>query len=313
MSINEEYIEPKLRAAVRINEILGYQVVYHVAGILKINGKIIDKYDSILENNKQLLYEKPDSSQSSLDMIFDFNISKKALDEINLYRKQAHNKKREVKFTIEFYVEYMASPINTYNMREGNVSKYLLSTPDYDKSLILKLSSEHFTVEHTINSSDWLLNFAPKLGAGEYEMIELPKLNIDNSDKNFKSALEHLETAKKELYELRIGSSQTALRNSIKAFNKALMGLGYAAKDEKGHDKADYAKIFSNNNMSQLADSLQKWLYGTSSRGSESTAPHVGIQIEGYEVESMIFIAYSLYKMVFERLKNDEISGGGLN
>ena len=351
MSINEEYIEPKIRAAVRINGITERQVVYHATGFLGINGKIIDKCDFLLQN-EQYLNPKSDKNKnlSSVDITFDFNISKKALNEINLYRKQEFNKKKEVKFTIKVYLGVVEANIVISHIREiafghphtkpynpadlpsisngvaelKNVMRQkttdvsalyyvydndyspdrsdmdILSADNDNNRSLLKFLNIYFNNEYVINSSDWLLDFSPKLGAGEYEIIELPKLKIDNSNTNFKNSLNYLETAKEKLYALETGSAQTALRNSIKAFNEALMGLGYATKDEKGKRKADYAKIFSNNNISQLADSLQKWLYGTASRGPEAMAPHASdVQIEGYEVEPMISMAYSLYKILW--------------
>ena len=55
---------------------------------------------------------------------------------------------------------------------------------------------------------------------------------------------------------------------------------------------------------------LQKNLYSSSSRGEDSAASHMGNSIEGYEIESMIFMTYSLYKMVFEKLREKEESEG---
>lgn len=194
-----------------------------------------------------------------------------------------------------------------------NDMNILSATRDLGKSL-LKLTYENLEYDYKIDAYKWLLEFAPKLGAGEYEIIELPKLKMDGVDEAFKQSLEYLETARKELYTLNTGAAQSALRNSIVAFNEALINLGYKTKNSNGNDIPDYKKVFNDNkDIESLAYNLQHNLHGASSRGDDPTSPHVGEHsIDGYEVESMIFMAYSLYKMVFQRLKEAGDAGAKL-
>ncbi len=364
IGVEERYIEPKIRVGIRINMIQAWQVIYHATGALKINEKIIDK-SGYLAKIDQYLYTTLQKRENipSLDIEFDFNISKKALNEIDLYRRKESNKKKCVEFTIEVHLDIIESNIVISHIREIRFGPYnnsykpdqlpsiskgvqellavhksepmdvsalyyvqgdnyipprndmnILSANNNDRSL-LKLSHLDLTVNHIVSSLDWLMDFAPKLGAGEYEIIEIPKLKADSSNNKFKKSLDNLETAKKKLYELEIGSAQAALRNSVKSFNEALIDLGYVKTNKDGMNEPDYTKIFKNNNISQLADSLQSKLYGAASRGPEATAPHAASEtlIEGYEVESMISMVYFLYKMVFERLKEDEGLRGGLD
>ena len=106
-----------------------------------------------------------------------------------------------------------------------------------------------------------------------------------------------LDKAKDKLYkDLDIGASLTTLRNSLKKFLEFVDGQGR------------FEKLFQDNkNISDLADVLQKKLYGAASRSEDSSAPHAGgANVEGYEVESMIFMAYSLYKMTFDRINRNK-------
>ncbi len=74
-----------------------------------------------------------------------------------------------------------------------------------------------------------------------------------------------------------------------------------------------YSAVFPNNkNFQTLAGNLQKNLHDASSRSDKSTTPHADskTEVDGYEVEAMIFMAYSLYKMAFERIRSsDEVVG----
>ena len=173
----------------------------------------------------------------------------------------------------------------------------------------ISIKIEKKKLEHVIKSSDWVHDFLPKLGIGEYEIIEIPKIKPESNENLFKDSLSKLETAKNELYILNIGSSMAALRNSLKSFSDNLINLGYGKKNEKGKSVVDYQNIYGdNNNIALLAQDLQQRLYGASSSLNDDTAAHSRQThiMDGYEAESMIFMAYSLYKMVFEKLKGEE-------
>ena len=226
------------------------------------------------------------------------------LNQTNIIKKSIGADSDDVSFLLYAY------PRSRYGQNRTNLR--LLSADDNWAYIAVK----HITkvLDITIKASDWVHDFLPGLGIGEYEVIEIPKLKMDDVYDVFKQSLEYLETAQKELYAIHTGPAQSALRNSIKAFNEALIKMGYKTKNSKGNYIADYKKVFNDNkNIAALADSLQNKLYGTSSRSSDPTSPHAdGYSIEGYEVESMIFMAYSLYKMVFQKLKEGADAGGNL-
>jgi len=161
----------------------------------------------------------------------------------------------------------------------------------------LSIKTEQKNIPYTIKSSDWVHDFLPKLGIGEYEIIEVPKL--EETDE-IKDILGDLDTARNKLYnDLDIGASLTSLRNSLKIFLEFVKNRG------------GFEKLFDdNNNIIELDKNLQERLYGATSRSEESTSSHKGgAKVEGYEAESMIFMAYSLYKMVFDKIKSNETRG----
>lgn len=154
----------------------------------------------------------------------------------------------------------------------------------------LSIKTEKIVLEGPIKSSDWVHDFLPKLGLGQYEIIEVPRIETAGV---LGDILKMLDEARDKLYKsLDIGASLTSLRNSLKKFLDFVDNLG------------GFKELFQDNkNISGLAEALQGNLYGASSRAKESSAPHAGGAIvEGYEVESMIFMAYSLYKMTFDRI-----------
>ena len=147
-----------------------------------------------------------------------------------------------------------------------------------------------------IKASDWVHDFLPGLGVGEYELIEMPK--IDGGQEDLKDAFDMLNEAKRKLYgDLDIGACLTILRNSLKKFNDFI------------GEKGGFEKLFDDNkNIINLAKDLQTKLHGATSRSQDSTAAHAGgANVEGYEAESIIFMAYSLYKLVIDRVKSRRV------
>ena len=158
----------------------------------------------------------------------------------------------------------------------------------------LSVKTEKIVLEAPIKSSDWVHDFLPKLGMGQYEIIEIPRVETAGG---FGDILTMLGEAKDKLYkDLDIGASLTILRNSLIKFLEFVNSQGR------------FEKLFQDNkNISDLADVLQKKLYGAASRSEDSSAPHAGgANVEGYEVESMIFMAYSLYKMTFDKINRNK-------
>ncbi len=198
---------------------------------------------------------------------------------------------------ISFLLYVYPSQIGTYYQNRDNLN--LISSSGFgpnDGYLTIKTEKKSF--EEAIRSSDWIHDFLPKLGLGQYEITEIPRVETAGA---LGDILKMLDEAKDKLYTgLDIGASLTILRNSLKKFLEFVNSQG-------GLDK-----LFDDNkNISDLVDALQKKLYGAASRSEDSSAPHAGgANVEGYEAESMIFMVYSLYKMTFDGINSNNNKGG---
>ena len=195
--------------------------------------------------------------------------------------------------SISFLLYVSPNHLGTYQQNRNNLN--LISTNGSGLNAgYLSVKTEKIVLEAPIKSSDWVHDFLPKLGLGQYEIIEIPRVETAGDSGGI---LTMLDKAKGKLYkDLDIGASLTTLRNSLKKFLEFVDGQGR------------FEKLFQDNkNISDLADVLQKKLYGAASRSEDSSAPHAGgANVEGYEVESMIFMAYSLYKMTFDRINRNK-------
>ena len=180
-------------------------------------------------------------------------------------------------------------------------SKFWQQNPNLN-ILSARADYSYITIRHitkvldiTIKGSDWVHDFLPILGMGEYEVIEIPRIN---EIEELRDIMGMLNKAKQKLYvDLDIGASLTSLRNSLVKFEEFVSNNG-------GFDKL----FKDNNNIIDLARNMQQKLHGAASRSEDSTASHTGgAKVEGYEAESMIFMAYSLYKLVNDRIKSNRV------
>lgn len=172
---------------------------------------------------------------------------------------------------------------------------------------IMALKTVVFNKNHIIDSQTWILEFAPNLEAGECEIVELPKIKLEAKGNRYKNALDLLGTSKENLYKLNNAVALSTLRDSIDKFNIELKRgkyiKEYEEKEKKG--KYNYSPLFDDNNkVKSLAENLQRKINDVCSRSEEAGVAHqdTDYQIEGYEIESMISMTYSLYKMVFQKI-----------
>ncbi len=312
--VDVEFFNPILMIRMKFEYFSGYEALIGASGYLIYEDKIIGKLQ--LKADLQLTYNinAKDATSNEINgshsLFFDCELSQKLLKYINDKRKDEKNGDVILKLKISLsYLETEAQIISSPNQQKvatpmGFQALYVGSGNTY-----LRTGVYPFRFEIRISASDWINDYAPKLGLGEYEIIEIPRLNTVSIKEKFSNSLSALEESRKHMYSLNNGSAMSSLRNSFREFNEALVNIGY--KEENGKINVDYGKIFDNNkNIKNIVETLQKNLHGSSSRGKDSPAPHMGNPVEGYEIESMIFMTYSLYKMVFEKLREKEESEG---
>ncbi len=344
LSVDESCFYPAIKARFELKYNLSQEALINLFGNLSFHGKSIGR----LEPNGMLSQEfkigPTDSNRNygykNLEIDLTCTLDKKIISHMNDARRSSA--KGDVDLSIEMgltylrneaYVSYIEEyPLNdsifpgnfkaaiekrwpnpykdvsvllyAYPTQPGTYSQYrtnlnlISSTGLGPNDGYLTIKTEKITLETTIKSSDWIHDFLPKLGIGEYEIIEIPKVKETN---DLSVILQRLEDAKDKLYkDLDIGASLASLRNSIREFKEFVKGKG------------EFEKLFDdNNNIKVLTKTLQENLYGAASRSEDSTSAHAGgAKVEGYEAESMIFMTYALYKMVFDRIKSKDDRGG---
>ena len=310
------------------------EALLNAYGKLKYDGKVIGHLE--LDTHNIEFYIKPSdpykrvNSEGEANLSFIIELDAKIINIINNARKK--DSKGDVLLKVEITTVYLLNQMTVTFVREYKANNWTFSE-EQKKSILKSIGADkddasfllysypwsqywqsnpylnllsagkdnaYVAVRHitkvldiTIKASDWMNDFLPGLRIGEYEIIEIPKIN---ETEDLTDIMSMLNTAKQKLYrDLDIGASLTSLRNSLTKFNEFVKEYG------------EFDKLFNDNpNISNLAKELQKMLYGAASRSQDSTTSHAGgVNVEGYEVESMILMAYSLYKLIVDRIKSN--------
>ena len=273
IEVDKDYSIPALKLNTSWKYGNNWEALLNTYGRLKFKGKVIGRLELAPTIDYQFVIKplnppQQDDTDNSVLLSFTCVLDANTINILNTARKS------ESKGDVLLQAEITIVPLITQN-------GYMLIM--HRKSV--------FNI--AIKASDWFHDFLPGLGVGEYEVIEMPK--IDVGQEGLKDAVDMLNEAKRKLYgDLDIGACLTILRNSLTKFNDFIS------------KKGGFEKLFDDNkNIINLAEDLQEKLHGAASRSQDSTAAHTGgAKVEGYEAESMIFMAYSLYKLVIDRIKS---------
>ena len=342
ISVDESFFEPTIKVELEWQYDVSQEAPVNIFGNVSFMGKLVGRLQP-KDMQPQAFNIGPTDynknyGQKNLKMDITVTLDSKIITHLNEARKSTS--KGDVNLTLEFFATHivniawvsyieelglddpsLSSILKAPTVREkfkdsNSVSFLLFVSPGYrtyqqnrqNLNLIssngsgpntgyLSIKTEKIVLEAPIKSSDWVHDFLPKLELGQYEIIEVPRIETAGV---FSEILKMLDEAKDKLYKsLDIGASLTSLRNSLEKFLEIVNSLG------------GFKELFRDNkNISGLAEALQNKLFGAASRSEDSSAPHAGGAIvEGYEAESLIFMAYSLYKMVFERIKGNDKDG----
>ena len=342
LSVDESCFYPAFKARFELKYDLNQEAPINLFGILTFQGKSIGRMESKVMLSQEFKIGPTDFNRNygykNLEIDLSCTLDKKIISYMNDARRSST--KGDVDLLIEISLTYLrneahVSYIEEYKLNDSTFPRDLKAAiekrwPSYNdisvllyayptqpgtygqnrtnlnlisstglgpKDGYLSIKTEKITLEATIKSSDWIHDFLPRLGIGEYEVIEIPKVKEVNG---LSVIFQRLNDAKDKLYrDLDIGASLASLRNSLRDFKEFV------------NSKGGFKKLFGdNNNIKELTEDLQKKLYGAASRSEDSTAAHAGGEkVEGYEAESMIFMAYALYKMVFDRIESDDNRG----
>jgi hypothetical protein len=168
------------------------------------------------------------------------------------------------------------------------------------------------TADKDIDQSEWVEEYAKKLGLRSYVFIAIPKPSLNPANDAFDEALKALKEAEDKLYNnFNVGSALSALRNSINKYNEGLKKLIGGPDVKKSPKEEDYKKIFPNKDISVLIYNLQQSIYEIGSKNDDYGAPHQNSEypVELYEVESMIYMAYNIFRITFESINKKNMPG----
>lgn len=234
MEIEQIYVEPYENSIVpSINFAITIKHMYHLEAIIKVDGwlrtddgKIVSSLKEIILANRQnglagksIINDKSSLYQCNLIALLDT----KGLEHIE--KRRMAERKNDVTFVLNLNVSYIKSKMDFAESRlvspenvgcqNINVSvdrapaMFFVKTNSVNFSQFMKINimtstdAEYFEVHEDIlsknriiSSSDWINDFAPKLGLGEYFIVEIPRGNriiekawvyVDKAEKAFKS------------------------------------------------------------------------------------------------------------------------------
>ncbi|WP_375560202.1 hypothetical protein ACE193_21215 [Bernardetia sp. OM2101] len=199
LKIDTTYLAPTLRVHLELMHSVAYAPISFTSQ-LKLNGKIISQYNSIPNVNHFSTMQL--SAKSNIDLIqksnfyidFYYPLDKRAIQAIENHRLQTQDK--SVQLEIKMLINYL-SVYNTINVNALSLEKRL----------------------NPIEQSTWVREFAPKLGIGEFILLEHRTPN----QAVFEKKLEDMPEDSKLRKFLSDGLSQS-YKNLEKAKQKLAMG-----------------------------------------------------------------------------------------
>ncbi len=258
----EGFFNPALKVKIKYQFTEGTQALINAFGYLTYKEKIIGKLEifnsHIFNSNIPNFPIKGIDSQgnvpsSEIDLILEFeaDLEKRVVKFINDERRSAKNGDVHLEAELNFsYLESSTKILDAkgdLNLQIGRQENLLSSVGS--AYLVLRTASRKIPIP--IKASDWINDFAPKLGLGEYEIIEIKNFSKDDLPraKDFNEVLEKINQANNKLLERK--SPEDILtdlrsawdifdmyhRENIDEINK-LIG-GKSKKEEKEPSKED--------------------------------------------------------------------------
>ena len=212
IDINEKFFNPTLRIGVKLEYTIGMEALMNAFGNLNYEGKIIGKLELENENNLSFAIYALDETQNKnsypIDLFFKCVLNREVIRYINDTRKKAKNGDVNLSVDIKLlYLEPRTFITNYKSQPQTNIK--LLSTHNGNTYLEIRNASASFSTR--IKASDWVNDFAPNLGLGEYEIIEIKKFikNVPAGAMGFEEILNKIDQANTKL--LKGGSPEDIL------------------------------------------------------------------------------------------------------
>ena len=153
-------------------------------------------------------------------------LSPKAIEHIELLREKDYEK--SVRFEMDFVVKYIEIDMS--------------ATPQEKTSDFLRVHVEKYRLRHSIKQSDWVQNYSPLLGIGNFLLLELTIPNKHKVTEEWKDLYDRASLRLTEMNEaIRAGDWQKAMDRGRQFYDSLKIG------DKKpGHEKfeAELRKLF---------------------------------------------------------------------
>ena len=179
IEINENFFNPTLRIGVKWEYIIGMEALMNAFGNLIYEGKIIGKLELENENNLSFAIYALDETQNKnsykIDLFFKCVLNREVIRYINDTRKKARN--GDVNLSVDIKLHYLETRTFITNFK-SQTSAHIKVLSTHNGNPYLEIGNASASFPTLIKASDWINDYAPKLGLGEYEVIEIKKLVI---------------------------------------------------------------------------------------------------------------------------------------
>ena len=212
----EKSVNPSLQISITIYYSSEYSIESKIP--LSLEGEVLSSDNTHLANfcstssmldqtqyiNLSGINSYQNSSNTSYNSDVIVNLSKEALVHIGEMREKNINKDVELKINLKIkYLISNVSIVGDMNILSCNNGKSFL-----------KLKTDNFYESYTIRASNWINNYAPKLGLGKYIILEIPEPDILEEEK-FKELISIKDKVKSHLDQ---GNWNDAIINSRMVF-----------------------------------------------------------------------------------------------
>lgn len=235
VSVQTQTLSPSLGISVKVTYNSNFEAPLTISGKLKVGEKYIalvheyhfsnnEKIElKILNNTQKPLYKNNEPSSYYVNLLA--NLTPEAIDYMEKVREKKTDKSIQLNF--EFFIKAL------------NSSSHVNS---HDNSLSVQISISNHNLYKDIEQSDWVRNFSPQLGIGNFLLLELRMPEKKSVHGEWANLYERLCQRLTEIEDaIKNGDWQKALDRSRQFYENLKIGDG---KDGHKRFEAELKKLF---------------------------------------------------------------------
>jgi len=212
------HLKPTLRVEIEISDITYQETIFGAYGDLRIDNTILSQIKIEEYKNKSDVNKLPKSETIHSVVLRGYaELDKESLDFIKKSRYTAKNE------NVDFDISLGASVLE--KSPQGNIISYYKYSPH--------------PIPYTIPSSDWAHNYAPKLGMGEFLVLEIPLKFPDannklkkNAEKELQNVLTLISNAEKSFYNMVPLGVISNCRQAVESLSTFMVNKEFKNKDQ---------------------------------------------------------------------------------